>query len=65
MKLHFEDPVIEEIRAIRQELSDRFGDDVDALCDFLSEREKEHEDRLVNRAPKAPQYPRIVDSGRR
>ena len=54
-----EDPVVEEIRAVRRELTERFGDDVNALCDFLAEREKQHEDRLVNRAPKAPQSPAV------
>ena len=49
-----DDPVVTEIRAVRRELSERFGDDIDALCDFLAEHEKQHEDRLVNRPPKSP-----------
>jgi len=51
-----EDPVVVEIRAVRRELSERFGDNVDALCDFLAEKEQEHTDRLVNHPPKPPQY---------
>ena len=49
-----EDPVVAEIRAVRRELSERFGDDINALCDFLAEQERTHEDRLVNRPPKPP-----------
>ena len=56
MNAEYEDPVVAEIRAVRQELSERFGNDVEALCDFLAEKEREHEDRLVNRPPKAPQF---------
>lgn len=51
-----EDPVVAEIRAVRRELSERFGDDIDALCDFLVEQEHAHKDRLVNHPPKAPQF---------
>jgi hypothetical protein len=50
-----EDPVVQEIRAVRRELQDRFGNDIEALCEFLSEQEAQHPERLVNRAPKAPQ----------
>ena len=50
-----EDPVVAEIRAVRRELSEQFGNDIDALCDFLVAREGEHEERLVNQPPKAPQ----------
>jgi hypothetical protein len=53
------DPIVAEIRAIRRELATRFGDDINALCDFLVEREHEHEDRLVNYPPKSP---RIIDA---
>jgi hypothetical protein len=49
-----DDPIVAETRAIRNELAERFGNDVDALCDFLATREAEHEELLVNRPPKAP-----------
>lgn len=55
MNVANEDPVVAEIRAIRRELSERFGDDIDALCDFLAEQEQNHKDWLVNRPPKVPQ----------
>ena len=51
-----EDAVVAEIRAVRRELSERFGDDINALCDFLAEQEQKHSDRLVNHPPKAPQF---------
>jgi hypothetical protein len=53
-----EDPVVAEIRAVRRELAERFGDDINALCDFLSQQEQQHEERLVNRPPKAAQLVR-------
>ncbi len=53
-----DDPVVAEIRNVRRELTERFGDDIDALCDFLVQEEKKHEDRLVTRRPKAPEFVR-------
>jgi hypothetical protein len=50
-----EDPIIAEIRAIRKELSEQFGDDINALCEFLASREREHPQRLVNYPPKPPE----------
>ena len=49
-----EDPIVAETRAVRRELAAHFGDDINALCDFLAEREKEHEERLVNYEPRSP-----------
>jgi hypothetical protein len=37
-----DDFVVAEIRAVRSELASRFGSDINALCDFLAEREAEH-----------------------
>jgi hypothetical protein len=58
MKPTIDDPVVAEIRAVRRELVERFGDDVNALCDFLAQQEQQHEERLVNRPPKAPELVR-------
>ena len=49
-----EDSIVAETRAVRGELAARFGNDINALCDFLAEREKEHEERLVNYEPRSP-----------
>lgn len=54
-----EDPVVAEIRAVRQELAERFGDDVNALCDFLAQRENDHLERLVNKPPRSPEFIRV------
>jgi hypothetical protein len=64
MKPDSEDPVVAEIRAVRRELSERFGDDIDALCDFLAGEERQLEQRLVNLPPKRPQYVRAVANRR-
>jgi len=47
-----DDPILAQIRAVRTELAERFGNDIDALCDFLVEREQDHKERLVNYAPR-------------
>jgi hypothetical protein len=49
-----DDPIVAETRAIRRELASRFGSDIDALCDFLAERESEHQELLVNYEPRKP-----------
>jgi hypothetical protein len=49
-----DDPIVAETRAIRRELTSRFGSDIEALCDFLVERESEHTERLVNYEPRTP-----------
>ena len=41
------DPLIEEVRARRRELSERFGNDVNRLCDFLVEIERQHAARVM------------------
>jgi len=64
MKRNVDDPVVAEIRKVRQELAERFDNDVNALCDFLAKEEEQHEDRLVNRPPNAPQRVRAVARGR-
>jgi len=47
-----DDPIVAEIRAVRNELASRFGSDIHALCDFLAEREIQHKERLVNYEPR-------------
>ena len=47
------DPLIDEVRAIRREISERFGHDVDRLCDHLQELERQHPERLVEPAATA------------
>ena len=44
-----------ETRALRQELMDEVGNDLDALVSYLQEREREHPERLVSLPPRAPE----------
>jgi len=39
------DPLIDEVRAIRREICEEFGNDVDRLCDHLQEIEREYRTR--------------------
>ena len=41
------DPLIDEVRAIREEISNRFGNDVERLCEHLREVEKAHTGPLI------------------
>jgi hypothetical protein len=42
-----DDPLIDEIRSIRRDISERFDNDVDKLCDHLQQLEREHTERLA------------------
>jgi hypothetical protein len=50
----WEDPIVAETRALRQELMDEVGNDLDALIAYLRERELEHPERLVSLPPRRP-----------
>lgn len=41
------DPIIEEIRRVRHELSEKFKHDPKQLVKFLQEQEKLHSERLI------------------
>lgn len=43
----FDDPVLEEIWAIRERLGERFGNDVRKLGEYYMEVQKQFADRLV------------------
>ena len=51
----WEDPIVEETRAAREELSASFGHDLAALCTYLREKEREHADRVVTLPPRKPE----------
>jgi hypothetical protein len=51
----WEDPIVKETRAAREELSARFNHDLAALCRYLREREREHPDRVVTLEPRRPE----------
>ena len=51
----WEDPIVEETRAAREQLSARFNHDLAALCQYLREQEREHPDRVVTLEPRRPE----------
>lgn len=50
----WEGPIVAETRALRQQLMDEVGNDLDALIKYLRERELEHPERLVSLPPRRP-----------
>jgi len=48
----WEDPIVAETRAVREQLMDEVGNDLDALIAFLQQRELEHPERLVSLPPR-------------
>jgi hypothetical protein len=52
--MSWEDPIVAETRALRQQLMDEVGNDLDALVNYLQERELEHPERLVSPPSRRP-----------
>jgi RNAse (barnase) inhibitor barstar len=50
----WEDPIVKETRAAREELVQEFGEDLDALWEHLQEVQKQYQDRVVTGQPKLP-----------
>ena len=48
----WDDPVVKETRAAREELLERFHYDLDALCAYLQEIEAQSEKKSVTLAPR-------------
>jgi hypothetical protein len=48
------DPILAETRALREELMNEVGNDLDALFDYLRQRETSHPERLVSFPPRRP-----------
>ena len=48
------DPLVDEVRSIRKEISEHFGNDVDRLCEHLESIEKTVGERLVRRPARKP-----------
>ena len=51
----WEDPIVKETRAAREELLARFNNDLAALCEYLRRKEREHPDRVVTLEPRRPE----------
>lgn len=52
------DQLIDEIRAVRHRISERFGHDTKKLCDHYREVEKKHRGRMLRERTETP----IVES---
>ncbi|MBI1813745.1 MAG: hypothetical protein HYR72_02070 [Deltaproteobacteria bacterium] len=50
----WKDPIVEEVRKVRQQHAAKFNNDIDAIVADLREQEKKSRRRLVNLKPKAP-----------
>jgi hypothetical protein len=48
------DPLIDEIRAVRRQISERFGGDTQALIDHYRDLEKAHAERMLRDDSHAP-----------
>jgi hypothetical protein len=50
----WEDPIVKEVRAIRDQLAAEHQYDLRALCKYLQERESREQRPLVTRPPRRP-----------
>jgi len=48
----WEDPIVKETRAAREELVAEFGGDLDALWQHLQAVQEQHRDRVITGTPK-------------
>ena len=55
----WEDPIVKETRAAREELFNRFNHDLAALCEYLRQKEREHGGRVVTLEPRRPEAAEI------
>jgi hypothetical protein len=55
----WEDPIVKETRAAREELFARFNNDLAALCEYLREKEREHPERVVTLPPRRPEVAEV------
>ncbi len=50
----YDDPIVAEVRRLRDEYAGRFGHDLDAICRDLRAQQERGERRVVRRQPKRP-----------
>ena len=55
----WEDPIVKETRAAREELFARFNHNLAALCEYLREKQRMHSGRVVNLEPRRPEAAEI------
>lgn len=56
----WEDPIVKETRAAREELLERFNYDLDALCEYLQQQESQSHKKAVTLEPRRPTSQRNV-----
>lgn len=56
----WEDPIVKETRAAREELLKRFNYDLDALCAYLQQLEAQSDKKAVTLEPRRPPVQRKV-----
>lgn len=56
----WEDPIVKETRAAREELLERFNYDLDALCEYLQQQEAQSDKKAVTLQPRRPTVQRKV-----
>jgi hypothetical protein len=54
----FTDPIVEEVRRVREEYAKQFNYDLHAIADDLRRQEQLHPERLVSFPPKRPRKTR-------
>ncbi len=55
-----QDPIVEEIREIRKEIEDEYGNDVKKHLEHIYETQKRHSGRLVSRKPRRIQKRKVA-----
>lgn len=50
----FRDPIVEEIRQIREEFAKEFNYDLRAMVEYLRAKEREHPENVVSLPPRPP-----------
>ena len=45
----WKDPIVEEVRAARQKILERFGGDLAKYCDHLQQEQAKHPERYVSK----------------
>lgn len=50
----WEDPIVAETRALRQEMMDEVGNDLNALFAYLQREQEKYKERLVRLPPRRP-----------
>jgi len=54
------DPILDEVRSIRQQHAERFDYDLRAIAADLREQEQQHQERLISLPPKQPRRKRTA-----